>query len=91
MTQRGDLDRRLSLEDFTTYLAQELEIDPHVLQHETSFVVDLDFDSVQMLELCIVIEELGVELSDDHLEQLDTLAGAYDGYCASLSDQQRDA
>jgi acyl carrier protein len=73
-------DKRLDLDAFVAYLSDELEIPIESLRAATRFVKDLGFDSVRVLELSIVIEELGVELDDEDLEGLDTVARAYEVY-----------
>jgi acyl carrier protein len=72
--------RVLTIDEFGAYISEELELGAGNLQAGTRFVEDLDFDSVRVLELSIVIEELGIELDDADLEELTTLATAHAAY-----------
>ena len=82
----------LSLQDFTQHLAVELELEHSSLTPAVRFFEDLSFDSIQMLELSVVVEELGVELDDNDLENLATVDLAYAAYSRAYlrSDISRD-
>lgn len=46
--------------------AEQLDIDPNTITMETSFLEDLDADSLDVMELMYAIEdEFGVELEDE--------------------------
>lgn len=56
-------------------LVQEFEIAAADVRPETRLVDDLDLDSVDAMVVALrVEEETGLELSDDELESLDTVA-----------------
>ena len=75
----------LDLAGFILYLCEEFELAPDAVRPETRFVEDLDFDSLRMLELSIVIEELGVELDDADLETLTSPAEAFRAYTKQVT------
>lgn len=70
----------LSPEAFRARLADELCIDPTTLMPETRFVEDLAFDSVRMLELVLVLDELGVSASTEDLKRIASVDDAYQLY-----------
>lgn len=60
-------------------LADYFEIPPHAISAETRFVDDLGFDSLQMLELLILVEEAaGVTLDIEHV-RIETVRDVMDG------------
>jgi acyl carrier protein len=78
----------LSFDAFALKLIDELfwNSGPNVSQivPELSLTGDLSLDSLQRLEMLLVIEDLKeTELDDDVLTSLETLGDAYDLYCAS--------
>lgn len=74
---------------FISYLTTELDLPPSPIEPATRFVDDLGFDSLDMLELLIVIEELGVQLNDDLIEMLDTVDDAYRLYSRAASGSEQ--
>jgi acyl carrier protein len=70
-----------SIGDFARYLADAIEADDPGLNFHQPFAAQLEADSVQMVELAIVLEQdLGIELPEDlDLRQM-TLAGLYQRY-----------
>lgn len=70
----------LSFESFTGHLEEHLELDPGSLTAETAFAEDLGFDSIRMLELLSVIEDLGVLLDDQALAEITTVDEAFFAY-----------
>jgi acyl carrier protein len=70
----------LESRDFMNYIATELDLDPSRLTPASRLIGDLDLDSVQVLELIVVIEELGVELPDDEIDSIDSIGDAYNLY-----------
>ena len=69
-----------SFEQFVSYIAEQFELEEGELTAETRFVDDLDFDSVRVLELLCSIEELGVTLEADGLNDINTLDDAFFTY-----------
>ncbi len=65
--------------DFYRHLADELEWDG-TFGRETSLLADLGLDSLRILEILLVVEELGVELADDEVPEWETLGDVYQSY-----------
>ena len=61
------------------HLAEELEWDG-APGRETALVADLGLDSLRVLEILLVVEELGVELADDEVPGWETLGDVYQSY-----------
>jgi acyl carrier protein len=78
MTSRATVQAILELE-FYDHLADELEWDG-TLGPETSLLADLGLDSLRILEILLVVEELGVELADDDVPGWETLGDVYQSY-----------
>ena len=76
MTQREPL----SLEAFQAMLAELLDVDVARLSPETHFVTDLGADSLDMLEMLLRLEELGIDLTLDSARQIQTVGDAYRYY-----------
>lgn len=66
--------------EFYRHLADELEWDA-TLGRDTSLLADLGLDSLRILEILLVVEELGVELADDDVPGWETLGDIYQSYC----------
>ena len=65
--------------EFYRHLADELDWD-RALGRETSLLADLGLDSLRILEILLVVEELGVELADDDVPEWETLGDVYQTY-----------
>jgi acyl carrier protein len=65
--------------EFYRHLADELEWDA-TLGRDTSLLADLGLDSLRILEILLVVEELGVELADDDVPGWETLGDVYQSY-----------
>jgi acyl carrier protein len=65
--------------EFYRHLAEELEWD-RSLGRETSLLADLGLDSLRVLEILLVVEELGVQLADDDVPEWETLGDVYQSY-----------
>jgi acyl carrier protein len=75
----------LSQEAFTEYLASELELEADRLAPEIRFLEDLGFDSIQFLELVLVVEDLGVDFPEELIASINTVADAYAWYSTIAS------
>jgi acyl carrier protein len=69
----------LSFEDFTLYLSRQLDLEESLIP-STRFQEDLGFDSIRMLELLCVIEDLGISLTDAAMESMVTIDDAFFQY-----------
>jgi acyl carrier protein len=78
MTSRAT-DQAVVEPEFYRHLADELEWD-RTLGGETSLLADLGLDSLRILEILLVVEELGVELADDDVPEWETLGDVYQSY-----------
>jgi acyl carrier protein len=76
----------LDREEFLAYLGSELEIPQDSLQDSTALINDLGFDSIQVLDLIVVIEELGLEIPEEWFPAIGTLGEAYNVYTTLLED-----
>jgi acyl carrier protein len=65
--------------DFYRHLADELEWDG-APGRETALMADLGLDSLRILEILLVVEELGVELADEEVPEWETLGDVYRSY-----------
>jgi acyl carrier protein len=78
MTSRAT-DQVIAELEFYRHLADELEWDA-ALGRDTSLLADLGLDSLRILEILLVVEELGVELADDDVPGWETLGDVYQSY-----------
>ena len=61
------------------HLAEELEVDPGVIQDSTRFKEDLRADSLHLVELTVELEDnYGVRIPDDEAAKLLTVGQAAD-------------
>ncbi|MDI6689079.1 MAG: acyl carrier protein [Actinomycetota bacterium] len=60
-------------------IAEKLTVDENKLAPETSFVDDLDADSLDIVELIMALEEeFGIEISDEDAERITTVKDVVD-------------
>ena len=72
-----------SFEEFTGILVELLRPpDVNMIAPQASFIDDLYVDSIQLLELLMRIEELGVSVPVDAAWRIRTVGDAYDYYVA---------
>lgn len=87
---RGPLDRDGVFQLVREQLADILEIDPAGILEGSSFVEDLDADSLALIELVEALEEelgersVGFRIDDEDLEDLRTIRDAVDYVYAKL-------
>jgi acyl carrier protein len=70
----------ISFDDFLTLLSESLLVEKGELTPETTFINDLQVDSIRWLELAIMIDDLGVELPPDIFWEIQTVNDAYEIY-----------
>lgn len=74
----------LDFETFARRLFDGLGLEaPSRLEPETYFVEDLDFDSLRMLQLLLVLEELGIHMTEEKFRDTQALDDAYFYYVQS--------
>jgi acyl carrier protein len=89
-TGRGPLDRQAVFELVRDQLADILEIDPSTVSETSSFVEDLNADSLALIELVESLEEelgertVGFRIDDEDLEDLRTVRDTVDYVVAKL-------
>lgn len=76
MTADGVLDYR----QFADYLGEGLRLDPAILTTDARLIEDLGFDSLYLLELLTLVEELGVHLPDHVAVAIETVGDLYGEY-----------
>jgi acyl carrier protein len=83
-----ELERRpvkeLSFPEFVGYVGTELGIEMPSADSDIVIGVDLELDSITMLEMVVAIEDLGVELPADIFLTAGSLRGVYDEYLLAL-------
>ncbi len=70
----------LSFEAFQAMLAELLDVNVDQLSLGTYFVTDLGVDSMRMLQMLLLLEEMGLELPLDAAWQIQTVGDAYRHY-----------
>jgi acyl carrier protein len=88
--EQGPLDRQGVFDLIRDQLADILEIEPAGISETSSFVEDLDADSLALIELVEALEEelgersVGFRIDDEDLEDLRTVRDAVDYVVAKL-------
>jgi acyl carrier protein len=69
----------LDFDRFRALIAQQLDVEPAAVTAEKSFTEDLEADSLDIVELVMLLEEeYGFQISDDEAEKLGTVGQAWD-------------
>jgi len=64
-------------ETVKTITAEQLDIDESLITMESSFINDLEADSLDLVQLMLAFEdEYGMEISDDEAEEISTIGDA---------------
>jgi len=74
----------LTFDEFREQLARMFETPPEALQWGTNFLEDLAFDSLRMLQLGMVYEDLGLEMPAELAWSIPTVGDAYTYYATAL-------
>jgi len=74
---------RITFEEFRRIIAEELDVDENRVVPEASFVEDLMADSIQLVEMMLRLEELGVAIPMEKAWQVRTVGDAYRLYTES--------
>jgi len=84
MTQR--LAKVPEKEELRTLLAEVIDVDVALIDDHTSFVEDLEVDSLIALELVVVLEKkFGVRFAEPEMRKVRTVQDTYDLLLAKLS------
>jgi acyl carrier protein len=73
-------DTPLSREEFVEHLADGLDLDSAAFTDTTRFDLDLGLDSFDLVELLVLVEELGVRFPEHVVLQLETVGDLYRAY-----------
>jgi acyl carrier protein len=77
----------LTVDDFTKLVAAHFELDPAQVRPDALVAADLGLDSIGVYELLMIVEDLGVDLTDERLDQLRTVHDWFDAYRLGLDQQ----
>jgi acyl carrier protein len=75
----------LEFDGFARHVAGQLDLDASALTKDARVTDDLGLDSIGVFELVMVVEDLGVDLGDEELDGLTTVADWYDAYRLGLA------
>ncbi len=81
-------DRPMTFDEFRDHLASILEVPREWLGEDVSFVEDLAFDSLRMLGLGMLFEDLGVEMPTELAWDIRTISEAYAYYVQQTSQRE---
>lgn len=76
----------LSFDEFRAKLAEVFETPAESLRSDTSFLDDLAFDSLRMLQLGLVFEDLAGEMPAEMAWSIQTVGEAYAYYAAQVGE-----
>jgi acyl carrier protein len=72
--------RRITLEEFRRIVAEELDVDEEQVVPDASFTEDLLADSIQLVEMMLRLEEMGICIPMEAAWKLRTVEDAYKFY-----------
>jgi acyl carrier protein len=73
------MDREEVMSLVRRHLAEELEVDPEIIQPDTRFREDLDADSLDLYELVMELEDqYGIKVSEEEAARIKTVSQAVD-------------
>jgi acyl carrier protein len=70
----------IPFEEFRRVIAQELQMEEGKIVREASLVNDLHADSIQLVELMLRMEEMGIEIPIEAAWDIETVGDAYQVY-----------
>lgn len=85
MTSQKTNTSPMSFEDFARIVADALILNPEKLTPESHFITDLAVDSIRLVELYLRFQELGIEIPEDAVWQIQTVGDAYQYYRENIS------
>ncbi len=68
---------KITFDEFRRIIAEELDVDEEQVVPEASFVEDLMADSIQLVEMMLRLEELGISIPMEKAWQVRTVGDAY--------------
>jgi acyl carrier protein len=69
--------KRLTFQQFRQVIARELQIEEEQIVREASFMEDLRADSIQLVNLMLRMEELGIGIPLEAAWEVETVGDAY--------------
>ena len=73
-------DDPISFEAFRDIIARELQVEREKVVPEASFVEDLLADSIQLVEMMLCMEEVGISIPIESAWEIETVGDAYQLY-----------
>jgi acyl carrier protein len=70
----------ISFEEFKHILAEQLKVEEEKVTPEASFIDDLMVDSIQLVDLMLSLEEMGIEIPLEAAWDVQTVGDAYQVY-----------
>jgi acyl carrier protein len=70
----------IPFEGFKHIIAEELHVEESKIHQESSFVDDLLADSIQLVELMLRLEEMGITIPAEAAWEVETVGDAYRFY-----------
>jgi acyl carrier protein len=73
-------EKPLSFEEFKHVLAEQLKIEEGKVTREAAFIEDLMVDSIQLVDLMLSLEEMGIQIPLEAAWDVETVGDAYEVY-----------
>jgi acyl carrier protein len=73
-------EKPLSFEAFKQVLAEQLKVEVGKVTKEASFIEDLMVDSIQLVDLMLSLEEMGIQIPLEAAWDVETVGDAYQVY-----------
>ena len=70
----------MAFDEFRNIMAEALIMNPEQLEPEASFITDLAVDSIRFVELYLKFQEMGIEIPEDAVWEIQTVGDAYNFY-----------
>ena len=70
----------MSFDEFRNSMAEALIMNPEQLVPEASFITDLAVDLIRFVELYLKFQEMGIEIPEDAVWEIQTVGDAYNFY-----------
>lgn len=67
----------VSFEEFRTIIAKQLQVDEEIVVPDASFVNDLYADSIQLVDMMLQLEEMGINIPLETAWEVETVGDAY--------------
>jgi len=72
--------KNVSFDEFKHILAEQLKVEEGKVTPEASFIDDLMVDSIQLVDLMLSLEEMGIEIPLEAAWDVQTVGDAYQVY-----------